>query len=164
MRIVRRVIDALDLALKPFLAWPSDDEWKAEMAAAKRAGAPAWMQHENVACALDGTEIKQGRPSKWDLQKHVYSAKHKQHSLNYLIVVLFTGAIVWVSSAHLKPHDQQHFNSSELRDLLRSSSVGVLADGGFNLNSVNGAYTPVDGAVPFKLPRRKKGNASVRTS
>ncbi len=157
MRLVRRVLAALDPVLQPYLRWPSAEEWQAELTKLKDLGAPPWMQQARVACALDGAEIRQQRPSKASLERNIYSAKHKQHAINFLFVVKLDGTFVFVSSAHLKPHDQQHFNATQLRDKFIESDVGVFADGGFTLNRADDYGQPVQGATPFAKPRRRKG-------
>lgn len=119
------------------------------------------MQHARVACALDGTEIRQPRPSKGSLERHIYSVKHKQHAVNFLLVVKLDGTFVFVSNAHLKPHDQQHFNATQLRDKFIDSNVGVLADCGFTLNRAADYGQPVQGATNFAKPRRHKGMTPV---
>ncbi len=160
MRLVRRVLAALDDVLSPFLQWPSADEWEAELTTLKALGAQPWMQQARVACALDGTEIRQQRPSKGSLERHNYSVKHKQHAINFLLAVKLDGTFVFVSRAHLKPHDQQHFNATQLRDKFIQSNVGVFADGGFTLNRAEDYGQPVQGATPFAKPRRVQGNAA----
>lgn len=103
----------------------------------------------------------------------LYSAKHKQHSLNFLIIVNLFGQIVWISDARLDiPHDQSHLNATagEWRHHFEGTGAGILGDSGFNFNPqtslrrrdnivrING-FTPVTRRKGYLTPAARMWNA-----
>jgi hypothetical protein len=64
-----------------------------------------WIRVKCVALAIDGTEIKIGRPGVDERTR--YSAKKKQHAINVLVLVSLTGKIVAISDAQDGPPNDQ---------------------------------------------------------
>jgi hypothetical protein len=73
-----------------------------------------WIRLKSVALAIDGTEIKIGRPGV-DERRH-YSGKKKQHSINVLVLVSLTGRIIAISDPQDgPPNDQGLWNATGWR-------------------------------------------------
>ncbi len=74
-----------------------------------------WLRDNDVALALDGSEIRIGRPAKDESSR--YSAKKKQHSLNVMVLVKLNGDIVLVSDPYDGvPNDQGQWKALGWRE------------------------------------------------
>jgi hypothetical protein len=77
-----------------------------------------WLRDNDVAFAIDGTEVRIGRPSKDESTR--YSAKKKQHSLNLMVLVKLNGDFVMVSDPYDGvPNDQGQWKDLGWRDGMR---------------------------------------------
>ena len=103
----------MKVALQDRIQWPIDAEFESKLQDF------TFFQNAdftNVACVIDGTEIKISRPSKEPFQWNVWSGKKKQHSLNVMFITWLTGEIIYFSPARIGAHDQSHWNELHLRD------------------------------------------------
>lgn len=144
--IITHTLKSINLAIGKTIAWPTDSEFEDYREQL------AHMVHStfsSATCVLDGTEIRISRPSSKDMQRSVYSAKKKQHSVNVLIISLLNGKIIYVSPIRQGTSDQAQWNELNLRSRFIGKSYGIIADGGFTFNRVSDAEK-IKGWVPHK--------------
>ena len=159
-----RVLVALESLAELQIKWPSDAEFN-ELLKKQQSWPFPWLC--KVVCAIDGTEIRVGRPSTNAMKNPHYSAKKKQYALNVLVVVRLDGVIIYCSDPTAKMNDQGLFKASGLRSRFIGKPYGICADGGFTLNYVDEPEaTKIIGVTPHKRPRasKKKGVARGRLS
>ena len=60
--------------------------------------------------------------------------KKKQHSLNFLIITLINGKIIFCSNGYDILQDQSLWNELGLRNFFIGKEYGVIGDGGFYFN------------------------------
>lgn len=106
------------------------------------------QEFQEVACIIDGTEIRVSRPTKEPWKTKLYSGKKKQHSLNVLIIVLLNGQIIFYDGSETVS-DQQHWNQTNVRERFIGKNFGIMGDGGFTFNKKKES-TPIHGYKPFK--------------
>jgi hypothetical protein len=89
---------------------------------------------ENALCIVDRIEVHISYSSKELEQSKVYCGKKKQHALNVLFITLLDGEIIFFSSIHTKPHNQQQWNYEKLCCLFVEKKFGILGNGDFTFN------------------------------
>ena len=148
--ILNKTITSLIRALSYLIEWPSDEKFKELMEKYKDFN---FDEAPNILCVIDGTEIKVPRPQP-KLQKEIYSAKKKQHSLNFQIITLLDVSIIFVSKHQKGANDQKQFNELRIRDKFVAKDYGLVADGGYTLNRYYDYQ--ISGFVPFKNNKKNK--------
>jgi len=146
-QILKRTCTALSEHLKNEIEWPPPNEMNALRFTFQQAFALG-----NIVCAVDGTEIQISRPSNPEQQKATYSVKKKQNSLNVLLVSKLNGEIIYFSPTHVGPHDQAHWNETDLRSRFLHQTFGIVGDGGFFFNRKSDDELIV-AAKPFAKPK-----------
>lgn len=158
IKYIRRMICALAECLENEIQWPSEPQWQIHIENFNK-----WLplmpypDLKNCICVVDGSEIKIKRPSIEPDQTEVYSAKKKQHSMNFLLIVLLNGVIIKFSAPDRGSNDQSLWNREQYRQLFESKPYGILGDGGFHFNRKFDT-TPIQGATPQAKPRKSKKN------
>jgi len=148
-QILKRTLVGLKQVFQNEIHWPTDEEFSMDL------NNFTFFQNSdfsNVACVVDGTEIRVSRPSKEPLQHQLYSGKKKQHSLNVLILTKLNGEIIFFSHARIGAHDQSHWNELNLRETFINKHFGIMGDGGFTFNRKTDSVQ-INGYKPFKTPR-----------
>jgi len=154
---IHRVLRALESVEQLQIKWPSEDEFNELLK--KQANWP-FAHLRKVVCAIDGTEIRVGRPARNAIKNKHYSAKKKQYALNVLIVVRLDGVIIYCSNPEAKMNDQALWLATNLRARFVGKPYGIVADGGFTLNYQDKKKSGEDiiAFTPYKRPRRTKAN------
>lgn len=154
---IHRVLCALERVEQLRVTWPTEDEFKELL---KKQEKWPFARLRKVVCAVDGTEIKVGRPSKGAIKNKHYSGKKKQYSLNVLVVVRLDGVIIYCSDPRPKMQDQGFWNDTGLRERFEGKAYGIIADGGFTLNYKSGPRSQknIIAFTPHKRPRKEKGS------
>lgn len=98
-----------ELAIK----WPTDNKMKEHV---KKPPNWPYPNKRNLVAAIDGTEIRVPRLSKYTIGNAHYSAKKRQYALNVLLVVLLSGVIIYCSPPTAKMNDQGLFNECGIRE------------------------------------------------
>jgi hypothetical protein len=151
-QILKRTLEGMSKALRNKIKWPSDAEFEGKLQDL------TWFQNAdfaNVACVVDGTEIRISRPSKEPFQRNVWSGKKKQHSLNVMFITWLTGEIIFFSAARVGAHDQSHWNELHLREKFIGKNFGICGDGGFTFNRKVDAIQ-IKGYKPHVAPKGGK--------
>lgn len=148
-RVLKQTLAGMAAALQQEVQWPTEEEF---------------VQHQNnmayfhnwnfadIACVIDGTEIRVARPKTWDKQKILWSGKKHQHSLNVLFITRLDGIIIYYSPYRVGAHDQSHWNELNLRSKFVGSSFGICGDGGFTFNRKQD-QEEIIGYKPYKKPK-----------
>jgi hypothetical protein len=154
---IHRVLRALESVEQLQVKWPSEDEFKELL---KKQESWPFARLRKVVCAVDGTEIKVGRPSRGAMKNKHYSGKKKQYSLNVLVVVRLDGVIIYCSDPQPKMQDQAFWNSTGLRERFIGKPYGIIGDGGFTFNYKAGPRSAMNiiSATPHKRPTKAKGS------
>lgn len=157
---IHRVLVALKGLESLKIVWPDDNEFNEFL---KKQQSWPFPRLRKVVCAVDGTEIRVGRPSKGAMKNPHYSAKKKQYALNVLVIVRLDGLIIHCSDPVSKMNDQSLFLQENLRQKFVGKPYGICADGGFTLNYVDQPEaTSIIGVTPHKRPRASKKRGVAR--
>lgn len=188
MSHVWQCIDALDIGLRYALMSVPDeeDEWTALRREQRQhiSKSAKFLRKQGVALVTDGTEVRIGRPEA-EVQEKRYSAKKKQHAINFLVVVTLAGLLFWVSTAYDSvPNDQGQWKQSGFRECMRgvvvlsfflsvfffsfltllthflctdleNRKIGILGDGGFS-SDPKYEQTRIRGFTPVKKKAKQK--------
>jgi hypothetical protein len=156
-KYIHRVLRAVELVDALKIKWPTEDEF--EELLKKQENWP-FPRLRKVVCAVDGTEIRVGRPAKGAMKNPHYSAKKKQYALNVLLVVRLDGIIIHCEDPQPKMQDQNVWNATPLRPRFVNKGYGILGDGGFTFSYAAKQRSREDiiAFTPHKRPRRTKDN------
>ena len=132
MRIISKNINILNNNLKEkFIKWPSDSSFTDLL---ERYDSFTYGPFKNHICVVDGTEIQIRRSIDYDLQKESFSMKKHQHSLNFMLITLIDGRIIYCSKGYMILQDQDLWNELNLRKLFIEKEFGIIGDDGFFFN------------------------------
>ena len=81
--------------------------------------------------------------------------KKKQHSLNFLIIVLLDGRIIFHSNPEEELNDQRLWKKMQIRKDFKDKEYGIFGDGGFYFNRKKDKYL-IKGLKPFKKSKKRK--------
>jgi hypothetical protein len=151
-QILKRTLVGMKEALQNRIQWPTDEEFESKL---KDFTFFQNADFSNVACVVDGSEIRISRPSKEPFQRQVWSGKKKQHSLNVMFVTWLNGEIIYFSPARIGAHDQSHWNELHLRDRFVRKNFGICGDGGFTFNRKTDTVQ-IKGYKPHAAPKGGK--------
>ena len=112
------------------LKWPSVDEFISFL---EKFDSFTFGPFKNHIYVIDDTEVTIRRPKDKEFEKRSYSPP-KQHSLNFLIITLLNGRIIYCSMGFPFPNDQRVWNFLELRKKFINKPFGILGDAGFTFN------------------------------
>ena len=101
-----------------------------------------------VVCVIDGTEIEVPKPRNKEQQKILWCRK-KFFSINFQVIVLLNGEIIYVSSYMKSSSDQKHWNSLGLRNLFIEKKYGIMGDSGYTFNKKKEKWRII-GLTPYK--------------
>ena len=98
MRIISKNIDILYQVLQgKFIEWPNDNEFDLLMEKYQSFTYGPFRDH---ICLIDGTEIRIRRSKDSEMEKRTFSMKKRQHSLNFLLITLVNGRIIYSSRGY----------------------------------------------------------------
>ena len=151
MKIIRNIIDVLSLKINHFIKWPTEEEFMNYLDYFDNF---CFEIFKKYICVVDGTEIRIRRPK--ENQKSFYSMKKSQHSMNFLIIVLLDGRIIYISKGKNNFNDQSFWNTLKIRKKFLNKEYGILGDGGFYFN-------PQKEEIEIKgiTPRKKTENFNL---
>jgi hypothetical protein len=150
---INRTTNALYSALvEKEIRWPTEPEWQ-EQLQRWDPQLPAHIKH--CVSVIDGTEICVPRPSDRTQERRHYSPKKKQHMVNFPIVCLLDGKIIFVGKGESCPNDQGIWNRTGLRERYERKPYGILADGGYTLNRKSDTIK-IFGVTPHKKKRKQR--------
>ena len=95
---INKILISIYEVNKKLIKWPSEQEFDDYLEKFER-----YYDDEikDVVCVVDCTEIKIPRPADQEIQKIYYSAKKKQHSISFLVIVTLDGEFIYISK-HMK--------------------------------------------------------------
>ena len=92
--IIQKTLNCLEKNYNNSIKWPTELEFLDYLNKFKNY---VFDEIESVICVVNGTELKINQSSDKQLQKIFFSMKKKQFSINFQIIVLLNGDIVFVS-------------------------------------------------------------------
>ena len=110
---------------------------------------------------IDGTKIKVSKPLDPKKQKKIFSMKKKQFSLNFQIIVLLNGEIIFLSKHQEGSSDQSHWNKLGLREKFIKKKYGIIGDAGYTFNRKED-NEKIIGFIPYKKPKKSKKNPNIK--
>jgi len=129
MKILKNTTEILYKRFSAFIKWPKEDEFLDYLEYFKNY---TFEPFKNHICVVDGTEVQIRSPKKD--QKDYYSVKKSQHSINFLIIVLLDGRMIYVSKGKNNFNDQSFWNKLKIRKKFVNKEYGIIGDGGFYFN------------------------------
>ena len=145
--IVKKTLKCLKKVFSPLIKWPTEFEFLDYLDKFKNF---VFDEIEGVVCAIDGTEVRVPKPRNKDQQKILWCRK-KFFSINFQVIVLLNGEIIYVSSYKKSSSDQAHWNSLGLRELFIGKKYGIMGDGGYKFNKKKEKWRII-GVTPHRTP------------
>ena len=81
--------------------------------------------------------------------------KKKQFSINFQVIFLLNGRIIFVSGFQKESSDQKQQNDSNVRKLFIGKKFGIIGDAGYTFNKKD-EKDKIIGFVPYKKPKSTK--------
>jgi len=129
MKILKNTTEIIYKRFSSFIKWPKEEEFITYLEYFKNYSFESFKNH---ICVVDGTEVQIRTPKKD--QKDYYSVKKSQHSINFLIIILLDGRIIFVSKGKNNFNDQSFWNKLKIRKKFIEKEYGIIGDGGFYFN------------------------------
>ena len=109
--IINKTLSCIEKVYSDFIRWPNQKKFDILM---KKYQDFCFEGLENIVCAIDGTEI-QVPGVKGDEGRFLYSVKKKQFSVNFQILTLLDGSIIYISEHQRESSDQKQWNELGIR-------------------------------------------------
>ena len=128
--IIKKTLKCLKKALSPLVKCPTELEFLGYLDKFKDF---VFKEIEGVVCVIYGTEIKVPKPRDKNQQKILWCRK-KFFSINFQVIVLLNGEIIYISNYKKSNSDQGHWNNLGLRTLFVGKKFGIMGDSGYKFN------------------------------